>query len=213
MLIHMSWINNVPQNILPLSVEQNTLKQAMEEWEYHGDMYDQGAPNETCQLCDHPDIRFQFEIINKHNSNNLLVGSECINKFDGIAVLDAEGNLLSKSQGRQKVNKDRRKLITDAQVKSMFNSLIDLSRQDDDFNIQSFIHYYQAEGYFTPKQLSTLFWRLKKYKISHNKPYFKTSIRKTKNKEALLSLRDFQLREIWQALSSSQKEFVHTYKK
>lgn len=206
--MNMNWFTNVGTNIFPLSIEKTDLKIAMSEWQYRGDTYDLEIPEEDCELCDHPDIRFQFEIVNKNNNNKLLVGSECIKKFDGIAVLDEDGNILSTEEANQKVDRDRRKLVTNAKVKSLLNSLIELSRKDEDFNIESFIKDYQERGAFTPRQLSTLFWRLKKYKVPHNKSNFKIYIRRTKDKDSLLELRDFQIRSIWNALTKSQKEFV-----
>lgn len=209
----MNWTTNVKDNILPLSIESNDMPKALKEWEYRGNTYDLEAPIEHCELCDHPDIRFQFEIINIHNNNCLLVGSECIKKFSGISVLDTEGKALPTEEAKQKVDRDRRKLVTDAQVKSMLNSLVELSQKDDDFNIESFINDYQMRGAFTPKQLSTLFWRLKKYEVTHNKSCFKIYIRRQKDKDSLMSLKDFQLRSIWPALSSSQRQYINQNRK
>lgn len=204
----MSWATSAQENMLPLSLEKKYLNTAMAEWEYRGNTYDLGTPEEICGLCDHPDIRFQFEIVNKHNENSLLVGSECIKRFSGIAVLDADGNTLNTERARQKVDRDRRKLVTDAQVKSLLNSLVQLAQKDEQFDIESFIEDYQQRGAFTPRQLATLFWRLKKYKVPFNKAYFKIYIRKQRDKDALLQLKDFQIRDIWPALSPSQKQFV-----
>lgn len=209
----MNWISHASDNLLPLSKERERLDIALKEWEYRGNTYDLEVPSETCQLCSHPDIRFQFEIVNKNNSNSLLVGSECIKRFDGIAVLDAEGNALTTEEAKQKVNHDRRKLVTDAEVRSLLNSLVELSRKDEKFDIESFIVDYQERGAFTPRQLATLFWRLKKYKVSFKKTYFKIYIRKAKDKDALLALQDFQINDIWPALSPSQQKFVIDHKK
>ncbi len=209
----MSWVSHASKNLLPLSEESQRFELALKEWEYRGNTYDLEVPSETCQLCDHPDIRFQFEIVNKSNDNSLLVGSECIKRFDGIAVLDADGNALSTDEAKQKVDRDRRKLVTDAQVKSLLNSLVELSRKDEDFDIESFIADYQERGAFTPRQLALLFWRLKKYEVPFKKVYFKIYIRKAKDKEALLALKDFQLRDIWPALSPTQQQFVRDSKK
>lgn len=204
----MAWFSNVGKNIFPLSIEKTELKTALAEWKYQGITYDLETPAENCELCDHPDIRFQFEIVNKHNNNKLLVGSECIKKFGSIAVLDEDGNVLSTDEANQKVDRDRRRLVTDAKIKSLLNSLVKLSHQDEDFNIESFIKDYQERRAFTPRQLSTLFWRLKKYKVPHNKSYFKIYIRRERDRESLLALKDFQLKSIWDALSKTQKEFV-----
>lgn len=204
----MSWARSVANNILPISIEKSNLQRALSEWEYRGDAYDIGSAAETCQLCDHPDIRYQFEIVNKHNGNSLLVGSECINKFSGISVLDAEGNALAPEIARKKVSKDRRKLITDAKTRSLLNSLVQLSQKEQDFDIASFEEDYKKRGAFTPKQLATLIWRFEKHKVPFNKFYFNIYIRRDKDKEALLSLQAFQIRKMWDCLSATQKGFL-----
>jgi hypothetical protein len=204
----MSWLTQIADNLLPLSLEQNSLTKAISEWEYRGDTYDLGSPHETCQLCNHPDIRYQFEIVNKNNGNELLVGSECIKKFSGIAVLDSEGNALPSLAAKQKVDSDKRKLILDAQTRSLLNSLVELSRKEEEFDIVSFEEDYKKRGAFTPKQLATLIWRFEKYKVPFNKAYFGIYIRRQKDKEALLGLKDFQLRKMLPCLSPSQRDFL-----
>jgi len=77
----MSWASRSAENILPYSNEKRDLALALKEWLYTDDMLDLEAPIEDCQLCDHPDIRYQFSIQNKFNGHELLVGSECINSF------------------------------------------------------------------------------------------------------------------------------------
>lgn len=88
----MSWAERAAANLLPLSKEKSDLANALREWRYTGDFHDLEAPIENCQLCDHPDIRYQFEIRNLLTGNTLLIGSECINRF-GIAATDEEGRL------------------------------------------------------------------------------------------------------------------------
>lgn len=205
----MDWTRRVSLNLLPLSAEKSILTKAIAEWEYRGAMYDIGYADEVCRLCNHLDIRYQFEIVNKFNQNELLVGSECIKKFDGIAVLDASGNALPIEEARRKINKDRRKLITDARTRSLLNSLVELSKKEQHFDISSFEADYKRRGYFTPKQLATLVWRFEKNKVPFNKAYFNISIRRAKDKEALLSLEAFQIRKVWDCLLSSQKDFLY----
>jgi hypothetical protein len=57
----MSWAQNSAANLLPLSIERSRLAIALKEWLYTGDMYDLEEPVETCELCEHPDIRYQFK--------------------------------------------------------------------------------------------------------------------------------------------------------
>ncbi|MFD3274318.1 hypothetical protein ACE3MS_29925 [Paenibacillus dendritiformis] len=202
-----NWLERVKANIFPVSQEKNNVKKALKEWIYRNNFYDVEIPDETCELCDHPNIRYQFEIYNTINGNILQVGSECINKFDEIGVVDQKGNILSVEAAKRKVNRDKNKLVTEAKVKSVIHSLINLSRVDNDFNIEGFIKHYKENEAFTPNQLFTLMWRLEKFNIKHNKAHFKVTIKKKKDKEQLLGLLDWKLKKIWGCLSNSQKEF------
>ena len=78
-----SWVQRVRQNLLPLSLEKQDLTLALKEWYYAGTAYDLEAATEDCELCDHPNIRFQFEIYNQFTEQVLMVGSECITLVSG----------------------------------------------------------------------------------------------------------------------------------
>jgi len=106
----MSWTERSAANLLPLSEERSSLKVALREWVYSGETYDLIQPVETCELCEHPDIRYQFKIVNKLNGSELLVGSECITKF-GILAVGESGEFLNQAESRRKVHQDRRFLI------------------------------------------------------------------------------------------------------
>ncbi|NOU77982.1 hypothetical protein GC101_03715 [Paenibacillus sp. LMG 31459] len=201
-----NWLKRVEGNIFPVSFEQNDVRRALNEWVYQGNMYDVEDADETCELCDQPHIRYQFEIFNIINANTLQIGSECIKRFK-IGVMDNRGHILSNELARKKVNKDRNKLITDAKIKSVINSLINLARIDDSFEIESFIKFFKDNKTFTPKQLTILIWRLDKYKVEHNKSHFKMTIKKNKDKEQLLQMEEWKVQKIWGCLSKTQKEY------
>lgn len=206
----MNWASRSAENILPYSEEKKNLAVALDEWTYTGEMHDLESPIETCELCNHPDIRYQFNIRNVHNDNELLVGSECINKFEIKAVSD-EGKILNRSESRKKVNRDRRHLVTEAAKKRLINSLVELSRKDDEFNIESFIDYVQDRGSFTPNQLSALIWRLDKHNVTYKPSDFKLTIRRNREKEQIRSMPDWKIEKLWRSLSSSQKQWVLEY--
>ena len=203
----MNWAKRTSANILPLSENKHDLKAALHEWSYDGDMYDLGKPIETCELCDHPDIRYQFKIVNNHNPNVMLVGSECINKFE-ISATDELGNVLGKVESARKVNKDKRLLIEEARKRRLFRSLVDLKCAEDDFDIDSFITYEQDRGAFTPNQLTLLFWRFKKHKINHKPIDFKVVMKRNREKDQLRNMEEWKLEQLWKSLSSSQKNWV-----
>lgn len=203
----MEWIERVKINLLPVSEEKRDVKRALKEWKYLGDAYDLDFAEEVCQLCDHPGIRYQFEIVNTLNGNSLLIGSECINRFD-IGVMDNDGATLQGEKAKKKVSRDRNKLISDAKLRSVINTLVELSNKDDRFDINNFIDYYKEREAFTPKQLSLLIDRLDKYQIEYNKNYFKLTIRRKREKEQLLEMDSFKILKLWPSLSSSQKKFL-----
>jgi hypothetical protein len=160
----MSWASCAAANLLPLSRDQSDLAEALREWRYTGDFNDLEEPAADCELCNHPDIRYQFEIQNPYTRNTLSIGSECINRF-GIAATDEEGRALYAIATRRKVERDRRHLIDEARKRRVVKTLVALAHADREFDVLSFIDYLQTRGAFTPKQLSTIFWRLDKHRI------------------------------------------------
>ncbi|MEN9503728.1 MAG: hypothetical protein RI964_3013 [Pseudomonadota bacterium] len=203
----MKWIQKSTANLFPLSIEKSQFAIALKEWLYTGDMYDLDEPVETCELCGHSDIRYQFKIINHHNANEMLVGSECINKF-GILATDEIGNILSKEESRREVNKDRQFLIKEAKKRHLINTLISLSAVDKDFDVDSFISYVIDREAFTPKQLSLLFWRLDKHEINYSPRDFKIIIRREREKDQLRNMDSWKLRKLWKSMSPSQQKWV-----
>ena len=98
----MSWAQRAARNLLPLSREKSDLAVALREWRYEGGFYDLELPEETCELCDHPDIRYQFEIRNRFIDSRLPISSECINRF-GISATGEDGEDLDAAGTRKKV--------------------------------------------------------------------------------------------------------------
>jgi hypothetical protein len=109
-IVAMNWMQGVVQNLLPLSEEDADVKAALAEWQYTGYTHDLEEAYEDCRLCGYSPIRYQFEIENHHNANTLLVGSECITRFQ-ITGLDEYGDPLDVEETRKKVTRDRQKLI------------------------------------------------------------------------------------------------------
>ncbi|WNO08666.1 hypothetical protein [Teredinibacter sp. KSP-S5-2] len=58
----MTWASKCSANVFPLSKNNNGLRKALNEWIYDGDMYDLEEPKETCELCNRPNIRYQFKM-------------------------------------------------------------------------------------------------------------------------------------------------------
>lgn len=201
-----NWARRAAANLLPLSREKRSLARALGEWLYTGDMYDYEEPIETCQLCDHPDLRYHFEVANRFTGHRLLVGSECITRF-GILAVGEDGAILSAEATARKVKRDRARLVTEGKKRSVIQSLVQLAAKEKEFDIESFIADLQDRGAFTPKQLSLLVWRLREHGIPHNKAHFKMTIRRAREKDQLLGMADWQVRQLWPCMSAGQRRF------
>jgi len=148
-----------------------------------------------------------FEIKNLHTANTLLVGSECINRFN-IAATDEEGRTLDADGTRKKLANDRRKLVDDARRRRLVNALVALAHVDGDFNIHSFIDYLHKRDAFTPNQVTTLLWRFDRHGIDHNPRDFKLTIKRGREKAQLAKMSDWQLQRILPCLSPSQRTYL-----
>lgn len=201
----MDWAKRVAGNILPLSLEQQRLAVALKEWYYTGDSTDLESPEEDCELCDHPHIRYQFLIQNRETDERLWIGSECINRFR-ISAVDALGNVLGAEATRRIVARDRNKLITDAKKKRVVNALVQLTGQEEDFDISDFLDYFHDRGAFTPNQLSVLMWRLDKYRIPHQKSDFKLILTRNREKNQLRQMPDWKVEKLLPCMTAAQRE-------
>lgn len=204
---NLSWASRASANILPLSRGQDDLTSALREWRYTGNYHDLETPCEDCELCDHSDIRYQFEIKNLHTANTLLVGSECINRFN-IAATDEEGRTLDADGTRKKLANDRRKLVDDARRRRLVKALVALAHVDRDFNIHSFIDYLHKRDAFTPNQVATLVWRFNRHRIAYMPRDFKLTIRRGREKAQLARMPEWQLQQIVPCLSPSQRAYL-----
>lgn len=208
----MSWASRAAANLLPLSKEQHDLARALREWRYTGEFFDLETPSADCELCDHADIRYQFQIRNLFSDESLLIGSECINRF-GIAATDEEGRTLDAEGTRRKVASDRHKLIENARRRRVITALVALAHKDQEFDIRSFIDYLQDRGAFTPKQLSLLLWRLARKGIPHEPKDFRLTIRRNREKAQLHALKDWELERVKPCLTAGQREYLERSKR
>lgn len=202
------WLKNVKENLLPLSKEKIDVKKSLQEWFYYDNFHDLEDAIEDCELCGYEGIRYQFEIENKETKNTLLVGSECVKRFQ-ISGVDSDGNVLDQEDTRKKIDKDRRTLVFEARTKRVIRNLVELSQKDNDFDdIDSSIEYLQERGAFSPKHLLFLLWRLEKNNIKINKKDYKMTIKRNREKDQLLyEMKDWQIKKIWAVMSPSQKEW------
>lgn len=112
------WRNKAQENLLLKSIEQSDHLMAAKEWEFTGKVIDHEVTDMRCELCEGENLRYHFEIKNKGNKNELMVGSTCIAKFD-ITVWDDLGNeIIGRSRKttflKKEIEKKKREFVLDA---------------------------------------------------------------------------------------------------
>lgn len=134
------WEEKVRTNLVPLSKAKST-KEAISEWFYTGEHKRHDDATEICHLCGQHGLKYHFEIENKHTANALMVGSECIKRFE-IQGADA---VVADHKRMEKERRDRKAVhFLD------FIRINSINRPDrEPYDLQ---RYYRKKGYITLKQ-------------------------------------------------------------
>ena len=194
----------VADNILPLSLT-GTLPEAFKEWYFTENMEDHEIAGEDCELCDQEQLRYHFEIKNRHTNHRLWVGSSCILKFQ-VQVFD-NGALLDAKGSAKKLETLKRKM----RLESCIKALRKLAASEDNDILSSALDFYLKNKYLTPKFAFVVFWRLNSNKIDYSPSFFKVSLKKDKYKRDLAQMPLDRVHMIWPALSSSQRKLAISF--
>ena len=58
------WLEKSKLNLIPLSLADEFVE-ALKEWAFTGEVQDYGDASEDCELCEHSELRYHFEIKNE----------------------------------------------------------------------------------------------------------------------------------------------------
>jgi len=199
-----SYPQRVANNILPLSLS-GKLPEAFKEWFFTENTEDHEDIIENCQLCNQEQLRYHFEIKNKHTKETLMVGSSCILKFN-VAVYD-DNILLDEKNTKKKLDK----LLNKMRLNSCIKSLTILAKKENNNILKSALEYYARNKFLTPKFAAVVFWKLNENNIDYTPSFFKISLKKNKFKEDLEDMETFKVHNFWKALTSSQKKLALEY--
>ncbi len=194
----------VADNILPLSIS-GALSDAFKEWYFTENIEDHEVSNEDCELCNQEQLRYHFEIKNRHTYQHLWVGSSCILKFQ-VQVFN-NGILLDAKGSKKKLNELKQKMRLD----SCINTLKILASSEINNILSNALEFYLKNKYLTPKFAFVVFWRLSSNKIDHCPSFFKVSLKKDKYKSDLREMQQDRVHLIWPALNSSQRKLAIKY--
>ncbi|WP_339142391.1 hypothetical protein [Pseudoalteromonas galatheae] len=140
-----TYSQRVADNILPFSVSC-TLPEAFKEWYFTDNIEDHVIANEECELCNQEQLRYHFEIKNRHTNHHLWVGSSCILRFK-VQVFE-NGTLLNVEDASKKLDKLKKKMRQDSCV----NSLKKLASQESNSILANALEFYLKNKYLTPRQ-------------------------------------------------------------
>ncbi len=205
-----AWAKKVARNILPLSRESESLKVSLSEWRYSGDCEDHEKPIEECQMCDHPNIRYQYRIVNQFTQFELRVGSECITKFS-VPVLDEMGTTLSREDVEQLLAKHSYRARRDARTRRATEVLRELYRRGKSNELQRRLiggigKSYKDKESHSPKQMVVIAKLLREHAVPHSPRDFKVAMAKDKSKDDIRTLGDSDFRHLYIYLSPSQRQ-------
>lgn len=189
------WKRKACFRLAELSKPARSFSQLCVQWFHTNDVDDFGEdefgdhipiqewPN--CELCGHESIRWGYHITNLLNENKLIIGSKCITRFDILKPHEAKQAVKKVISGQ----KDIRVICA-------------LSHLNDHL---SWIRYYNDNGAFTPKQVSTIFSVLDRKGVRYNRQDFTVKIRRERERRQLKK----HWQEMYDILSTSQKRFLN----
>jgi hypothetical protein len=188
----------VRERILPLSIAK-TLPKAFDEWQCTGNVVDHGEPYERCELCGHEDLRYHFEIANKHTCETLRVGSRCILKF--IAVYEGDRKL-SPKDAKKKLDG----LIEQMRVESCIKAMKDLvwAEKSESDILENALADYRKNKKLTPRQASEVFRRFRHNRIDHEPSFFNITLKG--QMEDLKNMETSCVHLLWPALTPCQRK-------
>ena len=200
-----NWIGRSKETLTQYSVNKQNFRAMLNEWFYNGESYDLEEPCEACELCGYREIRYQFTIQNRVNNNELLVGSECITRFD-LSGIGENGEYIAPQQTQKRVQRDRQRLIKEARLKRVLNCLIQLSYKAPKLEMEKTIEKFQDRGVFSPKHVMFIFWKLDESKVTYDPKDFKVSLRRNREKDQMEELKDWQLQKLKPCLTLAQRK-------
>ncbi len=189
-----SWSEISEKNLFPFSKEQSDFETALQEWEHTSVVIDHLFPVETCQLCEHANLRYHFEIVNRETKATLQVGSSCIEKF-GIRVYDKTGKELHGKERKKQLGLE----INTKKENLVFASLLELWKRRDKNRerVTVYTREYQDYGKFSPKNLLYLFQQMNAQGVDYVPHIHKVTLRSKKDREYLYRISEADRELIW----------------
>lgn len=207
----MSWIERATANLLQYSTYQGpgqpSFTRLMHEWEMTDGFNDLEDTSGICELCDHPDIRYQYEVRNRYMKIHLWVGSTCILQFvplyeDYVEVTDPEdkARLLTRITTR---------LINEARERRAIRLIGKLAEIDDRFTGSNWERDWK-KGY-SVKQLQMIAIGAKKAGFTFKAADFQINTKRGRYVEQARELELWQYQQLRPAFTTARQKELDQY--
>lgn len=149
-----------------------SLSSAMKEWRFLNDVQYYNGTDKICELCGQKHLRSRYKIVNILNNNFLWVGSNCINKFEGIEVFDDSGRVIFDLVERKKqLEKILRKLKKNESSLQPLRDLYVIDKSNSN-KILEYVQSYKSKGSW-PRETVDLLTLMDHYNIKYDPSNYK----------------------------------------
>jgi len=203
----MNYCQRVANALRPLGVEQHELAAMILEWRYTDTCHDKEQAIHTCELCSKSNLRYQFEIKNRHTDNTLLIGSECILNFLEL-LAGKSGKTIDRKAAQARLRLDRRQGRKIAANQRIYDLLHGIALADLSVDAESLYAEYRERGAFSPQRLL----EVTNCCTTHpgqvvNASDLKMIIRRNSEKDELREMSHAQAEIVWNSMSDSQRKW------
>lgn len=168
---------------------------------FTGHVIDLQETQGICGLCGQKHLRYQFEIKDREGVA-LYVGSSCILKFK-VKVLK-DGRELLHDEAKKELHRIK-------EMRRLSDCLIALKKvavADNNQILFNALRYYKNHKCLTPRFAFVVFWKLREHKIEFCDSFFKVTLAKKKDQDAIKEMEESRIAYFWKSLKSSQKASV-----
>jgi hypothetical protein len=210
------WINRVKENIFKNSQNQANIEDALGEWRYTGNYFTKY--NETCQICSQHPIVYMFQIYNDLTNKDLLIGSDCIQKFaviDTKAIKVYDDNQMRITNDRlikKKIRKDLNTMIGDSKKIEALGILEELFEITNDPYIEKLYLDYTETNMLSPNRMLYVYMLMKRNKIEKDPKTFNIDLLHYGSIEELLNMDTNNFNIMWNLLTDGQRKKVKNRK-
>lgn len=205
------WHENSKRNLFAQSENKSDFNTARGEWVVTGKVFDNCGVEEdpqdiSCELCEHEQLRWQFEIRNEINKNVMLVGSSCIEKFD--INYYRNGKLLSAEERNSILDRQIRKIREDHKYEAGLDALRALYKVDEKERdtITMIGKKFKRVRKLDPGMAIYISRMLEKSGIDYLHSWFQIALRNDLSQKSIRSMSDSDYERLEPFLSKQQKD-------